>query len=206
MVLYICSIVGAMTLIAGFNIWLGTPVFGYSAWFVVLAVVSTTVFQIAIDGLFAFIVNKLPNKWFDEKNKHFVVSKRAVKFYEALKIRKWKDKVIELGGLGGFRKNKLREPDDPEYIKRFIIECNKGIVTHRIGYFVGFLGVFLFPLKYALVIGIPVAVVNLILNILPTMILRYNVPKLTVVLKRLERQAKLKTENTTTEKEEIKEV
>ena len=60
---------------------------------------------------------------------------------------------------------------------------------------------FLFPLKYALVIGIPVAVVNLILNILPTMILRYNVPKLTVVLKRLERQARLKNKQLEENKE-----
>ena len=86
----------------------------------------------------------------------------------------------------------LKSPDDPEYIKQFIIECNKGVVTHRIGYFVGFLVVFLFPLKYAFVIGVPVAVVNLFLNILPTMVLRYNTPKLQVVLKRLKRKTEQK--------------
>lgn len=188
MVLYICSIMGAMILVAVFNIWLGTPVFGYSPWFVIGAVVATTVFQIAIDGLAAFVVSKFPAKWFDETNKHFFVSKQAVKFYEKLKIRKWKDNVLELGFLSGFRKDKIASSNDPEYFKRFIVESNKGIVEHRLGYFLGFLGVFLFPLKYALVIGVPIACVNVVLSGLPTMVLRYNIPKLTAVLKRLERQ------------------
>ena len=153
--------------------------------------VSSTVFQFAIDGLFAIIVNKLPNRWFDVDKKCFQVTKRSQQFYEKLKIRKWKDKVWELGGLGGFRKNKINEPDNPEYIERFIVESNKGIVTHRIGYFVGFLCVFMFPLKYAFKIGVPVALVNLFLNILPTMILRYNIPKLMVARKRLLRNKEL---------------
>lgn len=197
MVLYISSILFAMIVVAVFNIWLGTPVFGYSPWFVIGAVVATTVFQIAIDGLAAFVISKFPAKWFDETNKHFVVSKRSVKFYEKLHIRKWKDKVLELGFLSGFRKNKIASADDPEYFRRFIVESNKGIVEHRLGYVLGFLGIFLFPLKYAFVIGVPIAIVNVILSGLPTMVLRYNIPKLTAVLKRLERQKKQ------TDKEEV---
>ena len=187
MVLYLSIILFANVAISSLNIIFGTATFGYSWWAVVLMTLATTVFQFAIDGLFAIIINKMPNRWFAADNKHFIVTKRTQQFYEKLKIRKWKDKVWELGGLGGFRKNKLNDPNNPEYIERFIIECNKGVVTHRIGYFVGFLGVFLFPLKYALVIGFPVALVNLFLNILPTMVLRYNTPKLQVVLKRLKR-------------------
>ena len=192
MVLYLSVIFAANVVICLANILFGTATFGYSPWFVILATVSTTVFQFAIDGLFAIIINKLPNKWFGMDKKCFEVSKQSQKFYEKLKIRKWKDKVWELGGLGGFRKNKINEPDNPEYIERFIIESNKGIVTHRIGYFVGFLGVFLFPLKFAFVIGVPVAVVNLFLNILPTMVLRYNIPKLMTAHKRLVRNQSVK--------------
>lgn len=197
MVLYISSILFAMIVVAVFNIWLGTPIFGYSPWFVIGAVVATTAFQIAIDGLAAFVISKFPARWFDETNKHFVVSKRSVKFYEKLHIRKWKDKVLELGFLSGFRKNKIASADNPEYFRRFIVESNKGIVEHRLGYVLGFLGIFLFPLKYALVIGVPIAIVNVILSGLPTMVLRYNIPKLTAVLKRLERQQKQ------TDKEEV---
>ena len=190
MILYLTIILIANILISAFNIIFGTA----EAWWIIVMTVSSTVFQFAIDGLFAIIVNKLPNKWFAVDKKCFQVTKRSQQFYEKLKIRKWKDKVWELGGLGGFRKNKINEPDNPEYIERFIVESNKGIVTHRIGYFVGFLCVFIFPLKYAFKIGIPVALVNLFLNILPTMILRYNIPKLMVARKRLLRNQALQND------------
>jgi len=195
MLLYFSIIIPAVILISLINIFLGTSIWGLSPWFSIVAVLVTTIFQFVIDGIFAFIINKLPNKWFAMDKKCFRVSDRSRKFYEKLKIRKWKDKVWELGGLGGFRKNKLSNPKNSAYIERFIIESNKGIVTHRIGYFVGFLGIFLFPLKYSWLIGIPVAIVNLILNILPTMILRYNIPKLTILHTRLKRQETLNISN-----------
>ncbi len=183
MVLYLSVIFAVVAITSLVNILVGT-----ASWYVVIFVtVGATAFQFAIDGLFAFIVNKLPSKWFDKSKKCFFVSKKSQNFYEKLKIRKWKDKVWELGGLGGFRKNKLAQPDSPEYIERFIVESNKGIVTHRIAYFVGFLALVVFPLKFALKICLPVAVTNLILNILPVMVLRYNIPKLFVVHKRLTR-------------------
>jgi len=51
----------------------------------------------------------------------------------------------------------------------------------------GFLVIFILPFKYFIKIGLWVSIVNVILNILPTMILRYNIPKLTVALKRAEK-------------------
>ena len=188
MILYVFIIIIAMSLISVFNI-IFTSI---SPWFIVSAVTITTIFQFVIDGIFAFIINKLPNKWFGMHNKCFNVSNKTQRFYEKLGIRKWKDKVWELGGLSGFSKSRLYQPNNPDYIEKFIIESNKGIVTHRLGYLLGFLGVFIFPLKYAFKIGIPVALVNLFLNILPTMILRYNVPKLKILHKRLTRNQILK--------------
>ena len=185
MILYLSIIFVCSFVLALLNIFVGTLFFDYSVWFIILAIAGSVVFEFLVDGLFAFIINKLPNKWFGIENKHFKVSKRSIKFYEKIKIRKWKDKVWDLGGLGGFRKNKMIDPNSPEYIERFIVECNKGVVTHRIGYFVGFLDVFIIPLKYALAIGLPIAFVNLFLNILPTMVLRYNTPKLTTLYYRL---------------------
>ena len=185
MILYISVILISMTIIALCNIFLGTATFGYFAGFVVLAVVLSTIFEIAVDGLFAFIVNKLPNKWFSPDKKFFFVSKRKQIFYEKLGIKKWKDKVLELGVLGGFRKNKIQDPKSAEYFETFLIECNKGVTCHRLGYIFGFLDIFIFPLQYALVIGLPVAVVNLFLSVLPTMVLQYNTPKLMAVYTRL---------------------
>ena len=190
MILYLCIILTAMTVIATLNIFFTAT----NPWYIISMVTITTIFQFLVDGIFAIIINKLPDKWFNMNNKLFHVSKKSQEFYEKLKIRKWKDKVWELGGLGGFRKNKLNQPNNPEYIEQFIIESNKGILTHRLGYFLGFLGIFIFPLKYALGIGIPVAIVNLILNTLPVMILRYNIPKLKLLHKRLKRTEQLKQE------------
>ena len=93
-----------------------------------------------------------------------------------------------LGGLGGFSKKKLKNPDDPEYIEKFIIECNKGMVTHRLAYPIGFLAMLTFPNICALTIALPIAIVNLFLNILPTLALRYNTPMLASLLKRLKRK------------------
>ena len=98
-------------------------------------------------------------------------------------MRSWKDKVWELGGLGGFSKKSLENPDSPEYIEKFIIECNKGVLTHRLSYPIGFLPMLFIPNICA--IAFPVAAVNLFLNILPTLVLRYNTPKLRIMLKRM---------------------
>lgn len=185
MVLYLSIIFVAMAIISALNIIFGTPIFGYSIAYVILAVLFCTIVAFVIDGVGAIIINKLPNSWFGVDNKHYNVSKRSIKFYEKIKIRKWKDKVWELGGLGGFRKNKIKDPKDPAYIERFIIECNKGVLTHRLSYVTGFAVMFVLPLQYAFVIGLPVALVNLFLNILPTMVLRYNTPKLKALYKRL---------------------
>ena len=61
-----------------------------------------------------------------------------------------------------------------------------------LGVFAGFLVIFILPLKYALRIGVPVACVSALLCILPTMILRYNIPKLMVAYERAKRTIALK--------------
>lgn len=190
MILYFSIILIVATIIAVLNILLTS----YIWWVIVLLVVSATLLQFVFDGLFALIVNRLPDKWFSMNKKCFQVAKREQRVYEKLGIRKWKDRVWELGGLGGFRKNKLLKPNSPEYIEKFIVESNKGIVTHIIGCFAGFLAIFILPFKFILPICIPVALTNLFLNILPVMILRYNVPKLTLLHKRLERNQQLNNE------------
>ena len=58
-----------------------------------------------IDALLAWLIRKLPEKWFDSNNKHFDERKGERKFYEALGIKKWKDKIPELGGFTDFHKD-----------------------------------------------------------------------------------------------------
>lgn len=194
MVLYLSIVFGAMVAISTLNIWLGTPIFGYSPWWVIGMVVIGVVFEIAIDGIFAKLVNISPDKWFSHEKKFFKVSKKERNFYEKLKIRSWKDKVLELGALGGFRKNKLADPTSSEYLLKFLYESGKGIVVHIGGIVLGFLVIFVLPLDFWLVISLPIALVNVFLNILSTMVLRYNTPKLLVAYERAIRTARLKAE------------
>ena len=184
MKLYLSVIGTAMFIISLTNI-----LFGTASWYnVVIAVFLCTAAQFALDGLVAIIINKLPDKLFGADNPLYSVSEAEKQLYKKLKVRSWKDKVWELGALGGFSKKNLAEPDDPAYIERFIIECNKGVLTHRLSYPVGFLAMLTLPNICALTIALPVALVNLYLNILPTLALRYNTPMLQGVLKRLKRK------------------
>ena len=184
MKLYLWVIGLAMVVIAVFNLALKTAVWYY----VVVAVIWCTALQFALDGLIAIIINKLPDKWFCVGNRFYNVSKREMNLYKKLRVKRWKDKVWELGGIGGFSKKELKQPNNPEYIEKFIIECNKGVLTHRLSYPIGFLAMLTLTGVCVFKIALPVALVNLFLNILPTIVLRYNTPILTSVLKRLKRR------------------
>lgn len=184
MKLYLSIIGIAMCLISVINILLDV-----ASWYnVVIAVTLCTAAQFALDGFIAVIINKMPGKLFSADNPFYSVSEAEKKFYKKIKVRSWKDKVWELGGLGGFSKRSLANPNSAEYIERFIIECNKGVLTHRLSYPVGFLPMLFMPDMCAFSVALPVAVVNLFLNILPTLVLRYNVPKLQAMLKRMNRK------------------
>ncbi len=154
----------------------------------VTAVILCTASQFALDGLIAVIINKLPNRFFGINSPLSCVSQAEIAFYKKIKVRVWKDKVWELGGLGGFSKKSLQTPSNAEYIERFIVECNKGVLTHRLSYPIGFLPMLFMPAPYAFTIALPVASVNLFLNILPTIVLRYNTPKLKLLLARIKRK------------------
>ena len=183
---YLIVIGIAMFIISVINIISGT-----AAWYniIILAVVCTSL-QFALDGLIAIIINKMPDKLFGTENPLYNVSEFEKTLYKKIKVRSWKDKVWELGGLCGFSKKNLANPSSPEYIERFIIECNKGVLTHRLSYPIGFLPMLFIPNVCAFSIALPVAVVNLFLNILPTLVLRYNIPKLQMILKRMNRKSK----------------
>ena len=158
-----------------------------SWYYVLIAVVWCVALQFALDGIIAIIINKLPDGLFGVENPLYRVSLCEREIYRRLGVKKWKNMVWELGWLGGFSKKELKEPKNPIYIEKFIIECNKGVLTHRLSYPIGFLAMLTLPNICFLTIALPVAVVNLFLNILPTVVLRYNTPLLISLLKRMRR-------------------
>jgi len=184
MKLYLFTIGAAMGVISALNIALGTA----SWYYVIVAVIWCSALQFALDGLIAILINKMPDKWFGVDHPLYRVTSKERELYRKLRVRRWKDKVWELGGLGGFSKKAVREPNNPAYIEKFIIECNKGVMTHRLSYPIGFLAMLTLSGVCSFTIALPVALVNVFLNILPTLALRYNTPMLKVMLDRLNRK------------------
>ncbi len=194
MVLYLSIVLVAMTIIVVCNITLNPMMIGASPLWIVVMVVLTVAVEVVINLIAEGIIHIMPNKWFDV-NSRFHVGKGERKFYEKLGIKKWKEKVWELGAVGGFSKKVIVDPNSSAYLNRYVVECNKGFVGHILILPMSFL-ILLFPEpKYWLWIGLPVAVVSVFLNILPAMILRYNLPKLEVAYKRALSKEKMKKAN-----------
>lgn len=197
MILYGSIIFVCVCLLTGVNAVFAAPRFGVSFWFILGAVLINVVAVIAVDGLFAFLIRRLPEKWFGHERRFFQVSAKEKKFYEKLKIRKWKDKVPELGQFTNFHKNKVAEPRNNVYLERYMLEAAYGEVIHLAGCFLDFVIIFFYPLKYWLCFGFPVAVINLIMNILPYFILRYNFYKMKVLYRSNERKQRRAAEKET---------
>ena len=138
-----------------------------------------------IDALVATIIRKcMPEKWFSYKKRLFKTSDREIKFYKAIGVDKWKNHIPELGGFTNFHKNKVENPFDNEYISRFILEACYGIAIHLYSVPASFLILLLDFNMYTngsilfLTMGLPVAIINSFLIVLPAFILKYNLPRL----------------------------
>ncbi len=180
--LYLVTILLCMATIVMANTLFLAPIFNFDFIYVLLAVVISTISVIIIDGIFSTIVRRcFPKKWFNHDKKFFSASKNESNFYEKIGIKKWKEKILELGVFTSFRKNSIKEPRNNAYVERYILEANYGIVCHLFCMIFGFLIVLIYPIEYSFCFGVPVATVNLVLNLLPIMVLRYNLRKLHVL-------------------------
>ena len=181
--LYSIVIIFCMTLISGMNMFFN-PLYQDQPWVYILFTIGFTIMAVVIDGIVAFVIRKMPEKWFEKNRGIFKTGERELAFYEFLRVKKWKDYVPELGCFTGFHKNKLANPFDNKYIWRFIIESRYGVAIHFYSVPTSFLLLLLDWRMYSgesniwLTIGLPVAIVNAILVVLPAFILKYNLPRL----------------------------
>ncbi len=182
MKLYLILIAAAVFLISTV-----VTIVAWENFFLVLAVTAlAAVLAIAVSGATAGICRMLPAKWIRTESKVYLVSAKEKKFYEKLKIRKWKDKIPEIGHLTGFRKNKIVDPKSLEYLDRFLLEICYGELGHFASLFTSFLLLLLFPIWYLwLPISIAVAIVSVLLNIPSLLTLRYNSYKLRILRENL---------------------
>ena len=137
----------------------------------------------SIDGVLAFLIRRLPEKWFSPEARIFSVGAFERKLYRRSRIGVWKKYVPEWGCFTGFHKDKMRDSHDSEYIGRFLIESNYGVAGHLAGAVAAF-AIVLIPGLRPLTVALPIALTNALLSILPTMILRSNTPALRGLYKR----------------------
>lgn len=174
---YTLVISTAALIIAATNFWGGGKytLLSFTEMLLITLLAIAAVFW--VDAVAATVARRLPERWFAPEAKLFDVGKRERNFYRKIRIGTWKKYIPEWGCFTGFHKDKMREPDNSEYIGRFLLESNYGVAGHVAGAFLGFL-IMLIPGLRSLSIALPVAAVNCILSLLPTMILRANTPAL----------------------------
>ena len=178
--IYVVLIVLAVTLISAVVSPLAGITF-FKVWGLTWIAVAALVL---LDAIIATTARLLPAAFADHEKKIFTVSAKEKKFYEKIKIRKWKDKVPEIGHFTGFRKNKLEDPQSVAYVDRFLLESCYGEIGHFFSCICGFFILLLFPISEIwLAVAIPAAMVNVLLNVPSLFILRYNSYKLKVLRK-----------------------
>ena len=182
MIIYLIIILASTVIIALPNVLLRP---GGEPWYMYLIMtVAAVAASFLIDALVALVGRRLPKRWMNPNKKIFTTSKKEIAFYEKIGVRKWKDKIPELGGFTSFHKNKLSDPWNNEYVERYMLEACYGVIIHLFSPFFGFLIILLDYKMYTgwswmwLTIMLPIAIVNGILILLPAFILKYNLPKL----------------------------
>ena len=169
---YLTVVIISIILITSSNLLL-TPLPPGGFEMTTLSVLTAAAAIFALDALLALIVRRLtPAKWYAPESKIFAVSKHEREFYVRLKIKHWKDKVPEWGGLTAFHKNKLESCSDTAYLHRFITEANFGVVVHASNAILGSLIAFI-PLCSSPTVWVPVFAINCILSLMPIAVLRY---------------------------------
>lgn len=135
-------------------------------------------------GVVCGVMRLLPKSLWNYKRKRFYVSKKEVDFYDkVLHIKSWKEKVPEAGSAAGFPKDKIRSLDE-KYLAKSLQENCFAESMHFVSGLLGFTALF-FVKKRDYYFAIPLLTMNFILNIIPSIIQRYNRYKLVKYTRRL---------------------
>lgn len=184
---YIVIILVASIIVYVFNCLFNPLHLGWG--YYAIATLIFIVLEVIVDALVALSIRKMPAKWFPMDKKSYELGTIEKKFYKFIGVPIWKDKVPELGSFTGFHKNKVANPYDNEYIGRFILEACYGISIHFWSVPFSILPIFIDYQMWTgsnnvgLTIGVPVAIVNMILIVLPAFILKWNLPMLKNIYK-----------------------
>lgn len=169
---YIIIICGGLFSIILLNTLLTT----LGIWYCIIITMLNFVLVLGVDIIIAWFIHSLPIKWFSPTKRIFKVYNWENKFYGNIGINKWKGYVAELGGLGKFRKNKVRALES-SFMLRFLQESCCGEIIHGFCVIAGLANLVLINYHF-LNFALPVVLVNAFLHIPPILIQRYNRPRL----------------------------
>ncbi len=182
MILALTILFGGMTVVFLINVALSINFHEYTVLFSLLMVVINSVIIFLMDLIVSLTVRALPEKLYDATKPIYTVKKWERNFYEKIGIRKWKDKIPELGKITNFPKDKI-DNTEPQYLFKFLSETCYAEVMHIFMTLVGFVIIAINPIKYVWNFTLPLALVNMILNVMPICVQRYNRPKLLALYK-----------------------
>ncbi len=186
--LYISIIFIGTVISTMLGIFVGVPLTGVSESRVFAITIISLLVLVAIDAVCALFVRYcLPKKVFNPFLKIYNVGKNERKFYERIGIRKWKDRIPEAGQLfANFAKTEIADTNNNEYVYKFMSETIYAEIMHWLSALFSFLIIFI-DLRLALTVGLPLVIGNMILNLMPVLVQRYNRPKLMVLYERNKR-------------------
>ena len=146
----------------------------------VLAAVSTSAAAFLADAVCALATRWcVPERKMNPFARVWKVHHFERRFYVKIGIRRWKDKIPETGGLlVGFSKSAVADRHDNTYLLKFLKETCYAELMHTISIPCGFL-VLLLTLAWDSIpqfiawFGLPVAIVNAVLQLLPIFVQRY---------------------------------
>ena len=178
------------------GIFVGVPTAGVTESRVFGVIIISLLALVVIDAVCALFVRYcLPKKVFNPFLKIYNVGKKERKFYEKIGIRQWKDRIPEAGQLfANFAKTEILDMTNNEYVKKFMSETIYAEIMHWLSVIFSFLIIFI-DLSLALTVGLPLVIGNMILNLMPVLVQRYNRPKLMVLYQRNERFNKKQAQN-----------
>ncbi len=146
----------------------------------VLAAVSTSAAAFLADAVCALATRWcVPERKMNPFARVWKVHHFERRFYVKIGIRRWKDKIPETGGLlVGFSKSAVADRHDNTYLLKFLKETCYAELMHIISIPCGFLVLLLtfawdsIP-QFIAWFGLPVAIVNAVLQLLPIFVQRY---------------------------------
>ena len=189
MILYLIIIFAGMLLITLSHVIFASGFYvSHGLLHLIMTVVVGVVFIFVIDMIVSAIVMVLPKACYKPFTKVFRWEK---KFYNKIKIKSWKDYIpIGRGPIFiGMKKDSVYNPKDQGYLTKLIDECYRAEMMHFFSQFLGFLLLLLMPVEVVLSISLPIAIINMILQYLPFIVQRYNIPKLQMLYERNKRHS-----------------